>query len=116
MAGIIFLDTTDLERITRFYLDEVGMRRWLSQPGIEILAHDNLLVGFHQSEKADTDALVTFFYPTREEVDALYERFASRATTAPRENERYRIYNFFATDPDERRVEFQVFLHELPAL
>ena len=90
------------------------MSRWVSQPEIEILRHENLLVGFIQSDRADTDALVTFFYPDREHVDEMYRRLESLATTKPAENSRYRIYNFYARDPDDRRIEFQCFLHELP--
>jgi hypothetical protein len=26
-------------------------------------------------------------------------------------NDRYRIYHFFATDPEGRKLEFQAFLH-----
>jgi catechol 2,3-dioxygenase-like lactoylglutathione lyase family enzyme len=113
MAGITFVRTQDLTRITEFYTEWIGMTRWLSQPHIEILRHDNMLVGFQQSDHADTDALLTFFYPTPQGVDELYERFAPVALGAPSENKRYRIYNFFARDPDGRRIEFQCFLHGL---
>lgn len=116
MAGIVFVRTTDLERVTAFYLEELGMNRWVSQPDIEILRHENLLVGFIQADRADTDALITIFYPGRQDVDEMYRRLISRATTKPVENERYRIYNFYARDPDDRRIEFQCFLHELPPL
>ena len=116
MAGIVFLRTTDLARIRDFYVDEVGMEPWVAQPDIDILRHDNMLAGFVQSSTADTDCLLTFFYPTRDEVDRMYARLRDRATTAPQENERYRIYNFFASDPDGRRIELQAFLHELPEI
>ena len=114
MAGIVFVRTADLARIRSFYTNEIGMEPWVAQPDIDILRHGNLLAGFVQSERADTDALLTFFYRSRDEVDAMYARLRDRATTVPEENERYRIYNFFAADPDGRRVEFQTFLHELP--
>jgi catechol-2,3-dioxygenase len=114
MAGIVFLKTEDLERTVAFYTDVVGMNVWLEQPDITILRHENLLVGFRAAERADTDALLTFFYPTRAEVDAMHERLRSVATDAPGETPRYRIYNFYARDPDGRAIEFQSFLHELP--
>lgn len=116
MAGIVFLRTTDLASMRRFYTDVVGMEPWVSQPGIEILRHGNMLVGFHEQETKDTDALLTFFYRGRDDVDAMHARLADRATGAPRENERYRIYNFFAADPEGRKIEFQTFLHPLPDL
>lgn len=115
MAGIVFVRTTDLSRIVGFYRETVGMREWLSQPGISILRHGNFLVGFHESDTADVDSLLTFFYRTREEVDEMHGRLGERALAPPRENERYRIYNFFATDPDGRKLECQVFLHDLPS-
>lgn len=114
MGGIVFLKTEDLERIVAFYIQEVGMRRWLDQPEITILRHGNLLVGFRQHERADTDALLTFFYPTREEVDAMHHRLREVAVGEPAETPRYRIYNFYARDPDGRAIEFQCFLHQLP--
>ncbi|MFW5950735.1 MAG: VOC family protein [Gemmatimonadota bacterium] len=114
MAGIVFLKTTDRERAVAFYTGVVGMRVWLEQPDITILRHGNLLVGLQQHDRADRDALLTFFFPTVREVDIMHERLRDRATTQPRENRRYRIYNFFARDPDDRTIEFQCFLHELP--
>lgn len=116
MAGIVFVRTTDLAGTTAFYIERVGMRRWLAQPEIEILQHENLLVGFHQSDTADVDSLITFFYPDRQQVDAMYERFRSAALTEPQVNARYEIYNFFARDPDRRRIEFQTFLGSVPGV
>jgi hypothetical protein len=46
----------------------------------------------------------------------MYRKLADRAEHAPRENPQYRIYNFFARDPEGRLIEFQTFLHELPPL
>ena len=115
MAGIVFIRTRDLERITEFYCARVGMSVWLEQPDIRILRHENLLIGFKLDEALDQDSLLTFFYPSVEEVDRMYHTLKAEATTAPRTNNRYQIYNFFALDPDNRRIEFQCFLHELPA-
>ncbi len=115
MAGIVFLRTADHDQIVEFYRREVGMQPWLEQPQITILRHENLLVGFQQHLEADTDALLTFFYPTREQVDLMYRRLQGCASSEPRHNQRYRIYNFFARDPDSRRIEFQCLLHQLPA-
>jgi catechol 2,3-dioxygenase-like lactoylglutathione lyase family enzyme len=114
MAGIVFVRTTDLDRIVSFYTSRLGMVRWVSQPHIEILSHENFLVGFSQAEASDIDTLLTFFYPSRAEVDALHDRLDDVATGAPKRNERYRIYNFFGVDPDGRRFEVQAFLHKLP--
>ncbi|MFQ5979283.1 MAG: nitroreductase family protein [Candidatus Heimdallarchaeota archaeon] len=37
----------------------------------------------------------------------------SSTLQSPKENAAYRIYNFYARDPEERLVEFQCFLHPL---
>ena len=117
MAGIVFLRTAEFNRIVEFYTGQLEMDVWLEQPSITILRHENLLIGFQDrpGERPDTDALLTFFYPYRGQVDRMYELLADRATTEPRENVRYRIYSFYAEDPEKRRIEFQCFLHELPA-
>jgi len=66
-----------------------------------------------EGESADTDSLITFFFDSKEVVNSRYEILKDVATSEPRENAKYRIYNFFARDPDGRRIEFQVFNHEL---
>lgn len=113
MAGIIFLKTTKLEEIVSFYKD-LGATNWVSQPDIEIIRHDNLLIGFHNYDTPDVDVLITFFYDTKQEVDQIYTRLEYLATTEPKENTKYKIYNFFAKDPEGRNIEFQTFLHPLP--
>ncbi len=115
MAGIVFLKTEDLAKTVAFYTGTVGMRVWLEQPEITILRHENLLIGFQQHSRPDTGGVITFFYPERQAVDAIYEELRDTALEPPRVNERYSIYNFFARDPDGRLIEFQQFLHDLPA-
>ncbi len=112
MSGIVFFATEALERVVDFYVDEVGASVWLEQPECTVLQYDNMLVGFCERDEAETEGVVTFVYGTRGEVDVAYEALADRAVDEPSENERYRIYNFFAEDPEGRTVEFQTFLHE----
>lgn len=114
MAGIVFVRTEQLETITEFYLERVGMKRWLHQSGIEILAKGSFIIGFQQKKVTDRDGLLTFVYRSRREVDEAYERLEDVAVAPPKPTEQYRIYNFFAADPDGRRIEFQVFEHALP--
>jgi len=114
MAGIVFLKTEDLARILDFYTGTVGMSIWLEQPDITILRHENLLIGFQQHGTSDIAGVITFFYPAKSDVDAMYRTLRGIALEPPRSNERYRIYNFFARDPDGRLIEFQHFLHDLP--
>lgn len=90
------------------------MTHWLDQEGITILRHGNMLVGFQRKERADTDALLTFFFPRKEDVDEVYSEMKDVALGEPQERPRFRIYNFFALDPEGRKIEFQAFLHDLP--
>ena len=116
MAGIVFLRTAAFDAVREFYLTEAEMEIWLEQPGIAILRHGNMLIGFHRQPQADLDGLITFSYETREEVDEMYTRLRDVATGAPKENPKYRIYHFFATDPEGRKIEFQQFLHAVPGV
>ena len=112
MTGIVFFGSTDYQSIASFYVEEVGAEVWLRQSGCIILAYDNLLFGFCESETAETDGVLTFVTETKAGVDAFYERFADRADSDPTVNETYDIYQFFTTDPEGRTMEFQTFLHE----
>ncbi|QIB76400.1 VOC family protein [Halogeometricum borinquense] len=114
-GGILFFRTTNRETTTAFYTDTVGAEMWLEQPGCTILRHGNMLFGFCDGEETETDGIVTFVYDTADEVDEMYERVGDTAREAPHENEQYDIYQFFATDPDGRTVEFQTFRHEVSA-
>jgi catechol-2,3-dioxygenase len=116
MAGIVFLRTRMLEQLRPFYVDTLGMESWLEQPGIAILAHENMLIGLQQSDVADRDGLLTFWFRRRDEVDAMHARLADVADEPPQVNARYGIYNFFARDPEGRRIECQAFLHATRAV
>jgi hypothetical protein len=105
-----------IDEIIRFYVDRTGMEIWLQQKDCVILSHGNLLIGFCQRDRSETDGMITFFYPSREEVDRIFAELQDIASTDPAENQRYRIYQFFAADPEGRALEFQAFLHPLQAL
>ncbi|WP_435332609.1 VOC family protein [Haloarchaeobius sp. TZWWS8] len=112
MSGIVFFGSEDYESIARFYRDEVGASVWLEQPACTILQYDNLLFGFCEAERSETDGVLTFVTADRAGVDEFYDRFEERARDEPSGDERFDIYNFFAEDPDGRTMEFQTFLHE----
>ena len=112
MSGIVFFGTESPAEIVEFYTETIGMSVWLEQPDCTILRYDNMLIGFCERSDADTDGIVTFVYETKAAVDAVYDDLGERATDDPHENERYRIYQFFAEDPEGRTIEFQTFLHE----
>lgn len=112
MSGIIFFRTKDLMKIKEFYLS-IGATMWLEQGDCVILKHSNLLLGFCKSEACEKNGVITFFYRTKEEVDLAYSELREIALATPKENEKYRIYHFFAKDPENRTIEFQCFLHPL---
>jgi nitroreductase len=113
MSGIVFYNTKMLDELVDFYQTQLGMEIWLRQVGCTILQHGNLLVGFCQSDRVQNDGLITLFYENPDEVDAIHSDLGSLAEGAPKVNEKYRIYHFYARDPEDRGLEFQTFLHPL---
>jgi catechol 2,3-dioxygenase-like lactoylglutathione lyase family enzyme len=114
MGGIVFFRTRDLEAMRAFYVGEAGCRLWLDQGACLIFRHGNLLLGFCEGEKAEGAGIITFFYEEKEAVDRMYEKLEASAAAHPAMNEKFRIYHFFARDPEGRTVEFQYFDHALP--
>ena len=110
MAGIIFFKTQQLKSIIHFYQERIGMTVWLEQADCTILQHGNMQLGFCQRDQTDTCGVITFYYDTREEVDAMYEKFHGCSLQSPQKNDKYKIYHCFVKDPDGRSVEFQQFL------
>ena len=124
-GGLTFLKTRDRLGMVEFYQSRLGMKVWLEQPDITILAHGNFLLGFHQLQQhqqendtvttttPDTQGVYTFVYPTTQAVNDLYQTLSDTATGPPKKNAKYRIYNFFAKDPEGRTLECQAFLHDV---
>ena len=113
MSGIIFLKTEKLNELKKFYTEKLDCSLWLDQGDCCIFQHDNLLLGFCEGETVDKTGLITFFYKTKEEVDEKYKQFKKTATDKPQVNEKYKIYQFFAKDPEGRIIEFQHFMHPI---
>ncbi|MDZ4183339.1 MAG: nitroreductase family protein [Candidatus Cloacimonadaceae bacterium] len=113
MSGIVFMQTRDLSRIVEFYGEILGMELWLDQGGCVILQSGNLLLGFCQRDKTDSRGVITFFYPDRAGVDAMYVKLGNLAKDRPKLNPVYNIYHFYASDPEGRKLEFQHFEHKL---
>jgi nitroreductase/catechol 2,3-dioxygenase-like lactoylglutathione lyase family enzyme len=111
MSGILFLNTQDLDRIRKFYQAKIGMTLWLDQGDCVILKHGNLMIGFCKGEEKHFGGLITFFYETKQEVDEIFQVFNLNAEGSPQLNEKFKIYHFYALDPEGRRLEFQYFLH-----
>ncbi len=113
MGGITFFGTENLDRISEFYIEKIGMELWLNQPGCRILKYKNMLLGFCSSKNTEKCGVITLFCHTKADVDIYYARFADKSISKPCINKDYNIYNFFARDPDGRKIEFQTFLHRI---
>jgi hypothetical protein len=114
MSGLVFFRTTNLDRICEWYVENLDADVWLEQPGCTILNADGFRFGFCEGSETETCGIVTFLCDTTDDVDEVYDRLGEAASEEPHENETYRIYQFFAEDPDGRTVEVQTFLHETP--
>jgi len=108
MDGIVFFRSTHHDEVVSFYRD-LGAGVWLEQPDCTVLEAGSFRFGFCDRETADTDGIITFVYPDRDGVDEMYDRLADRADGEPVFNETYDIYQFFATGPEGRTIEFQTF-------
>lgn len=113
MPGIVFYKTTMLERISKFYTEKLGFKLWLGQGKCKILKNGNMLIGFCNGAKAEKETFITLFYPSRQHVDVMYQQLETIADAPPRLNTGFRIYQFFAKDPEGRTLEFQYFEHEI---
>ena len=108
-GGIVFYKTREPAELDKFYTGTIGATLWLDQGGCRIYKFGNMLFGFCNRDETETGALLTFCYPDRSEIDRIYSKISHLATTAPAENESYRIYHFYARDPEGRAIEFQYF-------
>ena len=116
MHGIVFFRTKNLSTIKEFYESIPNIELWLEQADCIVFKHGNLLVGFCQRENTDTQGMITFVYDSKEEVDTMKTWCNTHHVpldSLPKENQKYRIYHFFARDPDGRAIEFQYFLDQM---
>lgn len=113
-GGIIFFRSTALKASSEFYRERIGCELWLDQGGCHILKYRNMIFGLCDREKADTQGMITFVYESREDVDAIYSKLSDIADSPAKDNADYRIYHFFAKDPEGRAIEFQYFWDSMP--
>jgi len=100
-----------LEKLRQFYTETIGCEIWLDQGDCTIFRHGNFMFGFCERNDTDTQGILTFFYNNRDHVDRMYQIMSDSALSPPEFNEKYRIYQFFARDPEGRTLEFQYFEH-----
>lgn len=108
-GGIVFFRTEAHDEVIEFYTGRIGATVWRSQPDCTILDYRGFLFGFCAREGAETEGTLTFVVPSREAVDAAFERLEGRSRDRPHYNATYAIYQFFAADPEGRTVEVQAF-------
>lgn len=115
MSGIVFMKTKDLEKVSKFYQNQIGMELWQDQGKCKIFEKGNLQLGFCQANKTDNEGIITFYFKDKKDVDKIYKKISDNIeiTKEPEENEDFNIYQFFAKDPEGRTLEFQSFLHKL---
>jgi len=111
-GGIIFFQTKKLDELADFYMNKIGCELWLDQGGCKIFQFENMLFGFCQRDNVDEQGMITFYYPSHEEVNQMYNQMKDIALSEPKDNPNYKIYHFFAKDPEGRNIEFQYFWDE----
>lgn len=115
MSGIVFMKTKNLEKVSKFYQNKIGMELWQDQGKCKIFEKGNLQLGFCQANKIDNEGIITFYFKDKKSVNKFYENISEdiEITKEPQENKDFNIYQFFAKDPEGRALEFQAFLHKL---
>ena len=114
-AAITFVPVTNLQASAVCYGTALGLPLVLDQGGIHIyrVTRGGYLGLCQQLAPpiADDRLILTI---VSADVDTIYQRLITVGIATdgpPRENPRYRIYHFFARDPDGYRLEVQRFLH-----
>lgn len=111
-GGIVFFQTKIQSELGKFYKEKLGCDLWMDRGGCHIFQHGNMLFGLCQREVVDDLGMITFFYSSRKAVDEMYEKFKDYSVDKPKDNSYYRIYHFYAKDPEGRNIEFQYFWEE----
>jgi predicted enzyme related to lactoylglutathione lyase len=111
---ITFLYTHDLEAASKFYADCLGLEMVLDQGLCRIFrVTESAFLGVCacREGRAVAPAGVVVSLVTAD-VDGWYDRLHAAGVTIdapPRYSEKFRVYGFFAHDPEGYRVEFQSF-------
>ena len=113
---VTFLYSADLERSHRFYAEVLGIEMVLDQGVCRIYrVTGTSYVGLCSHRDPEPAGIIVTL--VSDDVDGWYERLVAAGVETdgpPRHNERFDIYQFFATDPDGHTIEFQRFGPEWP--
>lgn len=111
---VAFMHSGDLDATHRFYNELLGLPLYKDQGACRIYeVRPGSYVGFctHFPEATKDAIIITLL---TDDVDGVYERLKSEpgieVGDPPAENPRFRIYHFFASDPDGYKIEVQKFL------
>ncbi|MHA1154893.1 MAG: VOC family protein [Candidatus Heimdallarchaeota archaeon] len=120
-SQITFLETDNLEATTKFYTSIMKCKLVVDQGLCRIFAiSKSAFIGFCSHEFLDKDkntVCLTFVCTSKEEVDEWYNHLVANkieTKAPPKENAKFKIYNFFAKDPNGIVIEVQYFLHPFP--
>ena len=120
-STITFLQTDSLEKTADFYVNLLNCKLIVDQGQCHIYeTSKGAYIGFCSHEFLDRDkntVCLTFVCDSTEEVDQWYEKLKTKGVKVkkpPAENKKFRIYNFFAEDPNGITIEIQFFLHPFP--
>jgi catechol 2,3-dioxygenase-like lactoylglutathione lyase family enzyme len=120
-STITFLHTADLEETTQFYESVMKFTLVVDQGDCRIFqALNGSFLGFCSHDflvKEESPICLTFVCNSKEEVDDWYTYLQKKEVSVkepPKENKKFKIYNFFAKDPNGYTIEIQYFLHPFP--
>ena len=117
MQGIVFLPTRDLGETDRFYTETLCRPMVLDQGKCRIYQVGDAFWGFCESMEPLVDPARITLTIVDQNVDAWYDTLTAagvKTDAPPRQNERFRIYHFYTSDPNGYQVEIQRFLHPFP--
>lgn len=112
-AFIPFYPVHDLAATRDFYVRELGLELERDEGRCLILRAASGYLGFclFEGDLPDHEGLALSFLAA--DVDEVYQRLrrlGADTELPPRRNEHYRVYHFFARDPDGYRVEIRRFI------
>ncbi len=112
MSAIIFFKTANLPLIRQFYQEKLKLSIFKDQGRCIIFRMGNMKLGFCKAKAAEIQGTITFVYPTQSQVDDAYQAQLDIALGSPETSEYFKIYHFWARDPEGRSLEFQCFLDD----